>query len=160
MPRKKIATQRKILPDPVYNDKVVAKFINYLMKEGKKSTAQKIFYSSLQKAKTKVKEVQDIKFLHTAVNNIKPQFEVKSRRVAGSNYRVPIEVSVTRKESLAIRWVIESAVVRNGKSMIEKLSAELLDAYHNRGGAIKKKEEMHKTAEANKAFSHFAWYGR
>lgn len=160
MSRRRAAVKRKVLPDPIYQDTVVAKFINCLMKKGKKTIAQKIFYVSLQKAKKKSKQVEEIKILHTALSNVKPQFEVKSRRVGGSTYRVPVAVRYDRKEALAIRWLIDSAAARGGKSMIEKLSAELLDAFNNRGGAIKKKEEVHKAAEANKAFSHFAWHGR
>lgn len=160
MSRRRAATKREILPDPIYQDKIVAKFINCLMRKGKKNVAQKILYVSLQEAKKKSKQTEEIKILHTALSNVKPQFEVKSRRVGGSTYRVPVEVRQVRKEALAIRWLIESAAARNGKSMIEKLSAELLDAFNNRGRAIKKKEEVHKAAEANKAFSHFAWHGR
>jgi small subunit ribosomal protein S7 len=160
MSRRRAAVKREVLPDPIYQDKVVTKFINCLMKRGKKNIAQKIFYVSLDEAKKKSKGSEEMKILHTALSNVKPQFEVKSRRIGGSTYRVPIEVRQTRKEALAIRWMIESASARSGRSMIQKLSAELLDAYNNRGGAIKKKEEVHKAAEANKAFSHFAWYGR
>ena len=160
MSRRRAAVKRKILPDPIYQDQIVAKFINCLMKEGKKTVAQKIFYVSLQEAKKKSKQTEEIKILHTALNNVKPQFEVKSRRVGGRTYRIPVEVRQIRKEALAIRWLIDSATTRSGKSMIEKLSNELLDAFNNRGGAIKKKEEVHKVAEANKAFAHFAWHGR
>ena len=160
MSRRRAALKRKILPDPIYQEEVVAKFINCLMERGKKTVAQKIFYVSLEIAQKKSKEPETIKILHTALNNVKPQFEVKSRRVGGSTYRVPMEVRHVRKQALAIRWLIDAAKVRNGKSMIQKLSSELLDAYNNKGGAVKKKEEVHKTAEANRAFYHFAWHGR
>lgn len=155
MSRRRSAVKRKILPDTIYKEVVVSKFINCIMERGKKNIAQKIFYSALQEAKKKSKTKEEIDILHTALGNVKPHFEVKSRRIGGSTYRVPIEVRQERKETLAIRWLIEASKSRNGKSMIQKLSAELLDASNNRGGAVKKKEELHKTAEANKAFSHF-----
>ena len=138
---------------------VVAKFINFLMQRGKKGVAQKIFYSSLDRLQTKAKG-DILEIFQTAIDNVKPRFEVKSRRVGGSVYRIPVEVKVDRKLTLAIRWLISSSQNRNGKSMVEKLSEELVDAYNKKGGAVKKKEEVHKMAEANKAFSHYAWHGR
>ncbi len=159
MSRRRAAEKRKVLPDTRYNSVVVAKFINFLMRRGKKGVAQKIFYSSLDRLKEKLKgDVLEI--FQAALDNVKPRFEVKSRRVGGSTYRIPVEVKVDRKITLAIRWVITSSQERNGKSMIEKLSDELIDAYNKKGGAVKKKENIHKMAEANKAFSHYAWHGR
>ena len=176
MSRRRAAEKREVMPDTVYNDIVVTKFINFLMRKGKKGVAQKIFYTSLDKAiqraktttkdkgKDKEKVTSDntggIAVLQAALNNVKPYFEVKSRRVGGSTYQIPVEVKSDRKLTLAIRWIINASKTRNGKSMIDKLSGELLDAYNNRGGAVKKKEEIHKMAEANRAFSHYAWYGR
>ncbi len=159
MSRRRSAGKRKVIPDTRYNSAVVTKFINFLMRRGKKGVAQKIFYSSLDRFKLKV-DGDVLEIFQSALDNVKPRFEVKSRRVGGSTYRIPIEVKVDRKLTLAIRWLITSSQARNGKSMIEKLSDELIDAYNKKGGAIKKKEEVHKMAEANKAFSHYAWHGR
>lgn len=159
MSRRRAAEKRVILPDTVYNSLVVSKFINLIMRQGKKSIAQKILYGSLKRIAQKIKQ-DGITVLDTALKNVKPYFEVKSKRVGGSTYQVPIEVRGDRKTTLAIRWLITASKTRNGKSMEEKLSFELIDAFNNKGGAVKKKEEIHKMAEANKAFSHYVWHGR
>ena len=159
MSRRRSAGKRKIAPDTRYNSVVVAKFINFLMQRGKKGVAQKIFYSSLDRFKGKV-QGDVLEIFQASLDNVKPRFEVKSRRVGGSTYRIPVEVKVDRKLTLAIRWLIASSQARRGKSMVEKLSEELIDAYNKKGGAVKKKEDVHKMAEANKAFSHYAWHGR
>ena len=157
MPRRREVAKRVILEDPKYKSKLVAKFINSLMKCGKKSVARGILYDALSILQTKIKNEDTLKVLTKAIDNIKPVIEVKSRRVGGSNYQVPVEIRGSRREALAIRWAIDYAHSRAGKSMEEKLAAELEDAFNNRGSAIKKKEDTHKMAEANKAFAHFRW---
>jgi small subunit ribosomal protein S7 len=156
MSRKHKAQQREVLPDPVHNDIVVTKFINGLMIGGKKSVAEKIFYGALAEAEAKGGE-EGIKIFKKAMTNVKPQVEVKSRRIGGATYQVPVEVRPNRKQSLAIRWIRDNARTRNGKTMLSKLADELIDAANNRGGAIKKKEDVYKMAEANKAFAHLKW---
>jgi len=156
MARRRRAEQRNILPDPVYNDVIVAKFINCMMRSGKKSVSQKIFYSAMEIIKNKT-NMDGIQVFRQALENVKPQIEVRPRRVGGATYQVPMEVRPERKVSLAIRWIISAARSRNERTMINKLASELLDAYNNKGGAVKKKEDVHKMAEANKAFSHFRW---
>lgn len=155
--RRKKSIQREIISDPKYNSALAAKFINNLMKKGKKSIAQKIFYTALGLVVEKNKNEEPIKILEKAIENASPMLEVKSRRVGGANYQVPYEVKGKRKEALAMRWIIDAANKKKGKSMAEKLAQELIDAYNNTGSAIKKKEETHKIAEANRAFAHFAW---
>ncbi len=157
MPRRREVAKRTILEDPKYKSKLVAKFINSLMIGGKKSVARGLLYNALSILGTKLKNEDSLKVLTKAIDNIKPVIEVKSRRVGGSNYQVPVEIRGSRREALAIRWAIQYAQQRGGKSMEEKLAAELEDAYHNKGSAIKKKEDTHKMAEANKAFAHFRW---
>jgi len=153
MPRRREIEKREILPDPKYNNKLVARFVNSLLKRGKKSVAESILYGAFDLIEKRVKE--PVEFFEKAVNNVKPVIEVKSRRVGGSTYQVPTEVFPARRTALAIRWLISNAQERTEKTMREKLAAELIDAANNRGGAIKKKEAVHKMAEANKAFAHY-----
>jgi small subunit ribosomal protein S7 len=157
MSRRKVAVKRTVLPDPKYNSVLVAKFINCLMRDGKKSIAEKIFYSALDIIRERTGNRDVLAVFNKAVSNAKPVLEVKSRRVGGSTYQVPVEVRPERRTTLSIRWIIESARQRGEKSMQERLAAELLDAANNRGNAIKKKEDTHKMAEANKAFAHYRW---
>jgi len=154
MPRRREIEKREILPDPKYNSKLVAKFVNSLLKEGKKSVAESILYGAFDIIEKRLKE-QPLEFFEKAVNNVKPLIEVKSRRVGGSTYQVPTEVVPARRTALAIRWLISNAQERTEKTMREKLAAELIDAANNRGGAVKKREAVHKMAEANKAFAHY-----
>jgi small subunit ribosomal protein S7 len=156
MSRKHRAEVRDVLPDPRYNDLVVTKFVNALMLQGKKAVAEKIFYGSLELIEAKLSE-DGFKFFKKALNNVKPSVEVKSRRIGGATYQVPVEVKPNRKQSLAIRWLRDCAKDRAGKNMVEKLAEEMMDAANNRGGAIKKKEDVYKMAEANKAFAHLKW---
>ncbi len=142
--------------DYKYHDPTLSKFVNSLMSQGKKSTARKIAYGALAILKEKV-EGEELETFHQALGKVKPELEVKSRRVGGATYQVPIEISSKRKQALAIRWLISGARKRSGKSMEEKLAAELMDAFHSTGAAFKKKEETHRTAESNKAFSHYRW---
>jgi len=156
MPRRREVTKSAILPDPKYKNVLVAKFINNIMIQGKKSVAERILYGALEIIQERSKE-DPLKVFEKSVNNTKPIIEVKSRRVGGATYQVPTEVRQERRTALAIRWLISYAKDRSEKSMEEKLAAELLDAANNRGGAIKKKEDVHKMAEANKAFAHYRW---
>jgi small subunit ribosomal protein S7 len=154
MPRRREVEKRDILPDPKFNNKLVAKFVNSLLKQGKKSVAESILYGAFDIIEKRLKE-QPVEIFEKAVNNVKPVIEVKSRRVGGSTYQVPTEVVPSRRTALAIRWLISNAQERTEKAMREKLAGELIDAANNRGGAIKKKEAVHKMAEANKAFAHY-----
>ena len=154
MPRRRVIARREILPDPKFNNKLVAKFINSLLKRGKKSISESIMYGAFDIIEKKTKE-QPIEVFEKAINNVKPVIEVKSRRVGGATYQVPTEVMPLRRITLAIRWLMVHAKERAEKTMKEKLAAELIDAASNRGGAIKKKESVHKMAEANKAFAHY-----
>lgn len=156
MPRRGKIVKRQPKPDPVFGDVVVAKFINNMMTRGKKSTAEKIFYGALETASEKLKKTQ-LEIFQQALKNVTPLLEVKARRVGGSTYQVPSEVRPERGTALGMRWLIMYARKRNGKSMIEKLSAELVDATNNVGSSVKKKEDTHKMAEANKAFAHYRW---
>lgn len=156
MSRKHRAEQREVLPDPKFQDIVITKFVNAMMIGGKKSTAEKIFYGALDIVETKTGE-DAYKTFKKAISNVKPAVEVKSRRIGGATYQVPIEVRAARRQSLAIRWLRDYARDRNGKSMIGKLAEEIIDAANNRGGAVKKKEDVYKMAEANKAFAHLKW---
>ena len=156
MSRKHRAKTREVLPDPKFNDIVVTKFVNALMLDGKKSVAQKIFYDALDLAEQKTGE-EGLKVFKKAMNNIKPSVEVKSRRIGGATYQVPVEVRPARKQSLAIRWLRDYSRGRNGKSMVDRLCDELVDAANSRGGAFKKKEDVYKMAESNKAFAHLKW---
>jgi small subunit ribosomal protein S7 len=156
MSRKHQAPQREVLPDPKYNDILITKTINTLMYDGKKSTAESIFYQALDLVEKKVGE-EGIKVFKKAMNNIKPAVEVKSRRIGGATYQVPIEVRPNRKQSLALRWLRDYSRSRAGKDMVERLADEIIDAANNRGGAVKKREDVYKMAEANKAFAHLKW---
>ena len=153
--RRRRPERREILPDPVYSDLIVAKFINNLMKQGKKSIAEKIFYQSIEKIKKKAKVNDGIELFKKAIDNVAPMLEVKSKRIGGATYQVPIEISEGRRMALAMRWIISYSKSRKGQTMADKLAAELLAAANNDGSAVKKKEDTHKMAEANKAFSHF-----
>jgi small subunit ribosomal protein S7 len=156
MPRRREVTRREILADPKYKNTLVAKFINKIMQQGKKSVAERIFYHALEIIQERIKE-DPLKVFEKSVGNVKPVIEVKSRRVGGATYQVPQEIRPERRTALAIRWLIAYAQERSEKSMEEKLAAELMDAANNRGGAIKKREDVHKMAEANKAFAHYRW---
>ncbi len=156
MPRKGPIPKREILPDPLYNSRLVARFINRLMYDGKKGAAEKIMYNALEVLAEKTGD-EPIKAFEKAMENVKPNTEVKSRRVGGATYQVPMDVRPERQFALAIRWLITYSRQRGEKSMVSKLSAEFIDAYNNRGGAVKKKEDVHRMAEANRAFAHFRW---
>ncbi len=156
MSRRHRAEKREIIPDPKYGDLVVTKFMNSLMAEGKKSVAERIVYGALGRIEQKAKR-DGLELFHEALNNVKPAIEVRSRRVGGATYQVPVEVRNDRRQALAIRWIIGAARGRNENTMEERLSGELLDAANNRGTAVKKREDTHKMAEANRAFSHYRW---
>ena len=156
MPRKGRVSKRERLPDPKYNDVLVQRFVNSVMWDGKKSLARKLVYRALDLMEKRLKE-DPLRAFRKAMDNVKPELEVKARRVGGATYQVPVEVRLDRKMSLAIRWILRYARGRSEKTMIEKLAGELIDAYNNRGGAIKKREDTHKMAEANKAFAHYRW---
>ena len=156
MPRKGEVRRREILPDPKFHDRMVAKFINSMMNEGKKSTAERILYDALDLVGERAKE-DALGVFKRALDNLKPVVEVRSRRVGGATYQVPVEVRPARRSSLAMRWLVINARGRTEKSMAERLAGELLDAANNRGAAIKKKEDTHRMAEANKAFAHYRW---
>ena len=155
--RKSSSNKREVLPDPIYNDVTVSKFINIVMYDGKKSTAEGIFYGALDELKGKVANEEPMTIFKKALENCKPQLEVRSRRVGGATYQVPVDVRPQRRLALAIRWLVEYSRERGEKSMASRLAAEIVDAYNNRGNAIKKREDVHKMAEANKAFSHYNW---
>lgn len=154
--RKRRATKRDVLADPIYNSKVVTKLVNHIMKDGKKGTAQNIIYDAFDIVKEKTGEEAMVVF-EKAMNNIKPALEVKSRRVGGANYQVPVEVKPDRAQALAFRWLAQYARLRNGHSMAENLANEIIDASNGTGASVKKKEDTHKMAEANKAFAHYKW---
>ena len=156
MSRRRAAEKRKVNPDPQFGDMVLAKFMNCLMQDGKKSSAESIVYGAFEAIKSKTGQ-EPLTLFHEALENIKPAVEVRSRRVGGATYQIPVEVRQDRREALAMRWLVESARSRQEKSMKVKLANELLDASNDKGNAIKKKEDTHKMAEANKAFSHFRW---
>jgi small subunit ribosomal protein S7 len=156
MPRRRIVAKREILPDPLYNSQLVTKFVNTVMERGKKSLAEGILYGALNKVAEKTQD-DPMKTFKKAIENVKPALEVKSRRVGGSTYQVPVEVRPDRRTSLAMRWMIGAARRRSERSMADKLAAEMLDAANNRGMAVKKREDTHKMAEANKAFAHYRW---
>ncbi len=156
MPRRREVAKRVILPDPKYNDRVVAKLVNIMMQDGKKSTAERALYNALDLVAKRANE-EAVKVLKKSLDNIKPMLEVKSRRVGGSTYQVPVEVRADRRNSLAMRWLIKYANDRSEKTMTDKLAGEILDAFNNRGAAVKKREDTHKMAEANRAFAHYRW---
>ncbi len=156
MPRRRVAAKREILPDPIYNSKVVSKFINSIMKDGKKSVAESTCYGALDIIKTKTGN-DPLKVFKTALENVKPAIEVKSRRVGGATYQVPVDIRPQRRLALAFRWIIGFSQKRGERTMREKLAGELLDAANNTGSSIKKREDTHKMADANKAFAHYRW---
>ena len=156
MSRKKRAPRKIFYPDPKYKSLVLAKFINFVMYDGKKTTAEKIIYTALDEIKIKTKE-DPIKVFNDAINNIRPNLEVRSRRVGGATYQVPVEVKTKRSQTLALRWLLIATRKRKNKTMSDKLLNEVMDAYQNKGAAIKKREDTHKMAESNKAFAHFRW---
>jgi len=153
--RRRRPEKRVIIPDPVYNDLVVAKFINNVMDAGKKSVAEKIFYNAIDQVESKAKVKDGLEIFRKALENVAPLLEVKSKRIGGATYQVPIEVSENRRLALAMRWIISYAKSRKGRTMADRLSAELIAAANNEGSSVKKKEDSHRMAEANKAFSHF-----
>ncbi|MHC1696683.1 MAG: 30S ribosomal protein S7 [Deltaproteobacteria bacterium] len=156
MPRRREVAKRIILPDPKYNDRVVAKLINILMLDGKKSTAERALYGALELVAKRTSE-DPIKVFKKSLDNIRPVLEVKSRRVGGSTYQVPVEIRAERRTSLAMRWLVKYADARAEKTLTDKLAGEIVDAYNNRGSAVKKREDTHKMAEANRAFAHYRW---
>ena len=156
MPRRRIVSRRQTLPDPKYGSDLLAKFINMLMEDGKKSVAERIMYGALDQVINK-KGAEPLELLDSAMENVRPVVEVKSRRVGGATYQVPVEVRPSRRNTLAMRWLIDAARKRSEKSMAARLAGELLDASEQKGAAVKKKEETHRMAEANKAFSHYRW---
>jgi len=157
MSKKFTASSQQLKPDPTYNSKLVSKFINCLMWDGKKSVAQRVFYDAMDVVSKKMKDVQPLEVFETAINNVRPLIEVRSKRVGGASYQVPMQVSAKRQQSLAFRWILESARGKKGKPMCQHLASELIDAYNKRGGAMTTRENIHRMAEANKAFAHFAW---
>ncbi len=156
MSRKRKAPVRKVYPDPKFRSEVISKFINSIMYDGKRTTAEKILYDALKKIKSKNKE-DPIKIFNNAITNVKPNLECRSRRVGGATYQVPVEVKSKRAQALALRWIMEATRKRKNKTMADKLYSEIMDASQNKGSAIKKREDTHKMAEANKAFAHFRW---
>jgi small subunit ribosomal protein S7 len=156
MPRRREVPKREVLPDPKFHDQQVSKFINMIMRNGKKSVAEKIMYRALDTGADRSKQ-DSVELMEKALENVRPVVEVKSRRVGGATYQVPVEVRPTRRNTLAMRWLIDAAKKRGEKTMASKLAGELLDASENKGSAVKKREDTHKMAEANKAFSHFRW---
>ena len=156
MPRRREVEKRKILPDPKFQDRLVAKFVNNLMRQGKKSVGEKIIYGAFDQVEQRLKD-DPLKIFKKALDNVKPMVEVKSRRVGGATYQVPVEVRQDRRVALAMRWLIDYSKGRGEKTMVEKLAAEIMDDASNRGNAVKKREDTHKMAEANKAFAHYRW---
>jgi small subunit ribosomal protein S7 len=156
MPRRKVAEKRDVMPDPVHGSKLVTKFVNSMMRKGKRSTSEHILYDAMRLIEERTK-MDAQKLFKQAVDNVKPVLEVKSRRVGGATYQVPVEVRAERRTSLALRWIIGYAHKRTEKTMPERLAAELLEAANNRGASVKKREDTHKMAEANKAFAHYRW---
>ncbi len=156
MSRRVLIAKREVIPDPKYNNKLISKFVNTLMRKGEKGLAESLCYDAFDIIKDKTKD-DPLKVFKTAVDNVKPSVEVKSRRVGGASYQVPIDIRPSRRISLALRWIVGYAKQRAGKTMKEKLAAELMDAANNTGGAIKKREDTHRMAEANKAFAHYRW---
>ena len=157
MSRRRKADKREIIPDTKFNDKVLSKFINIVMYDGKKSKSEKIVYDALDIASKKLKISKPIDLFKTALNNVKPGIEVRSRRVGGATYQVPVEVRNERAQALAIRWIVDASRKRNEKSMVDRLAQELADAHENKGTSIKKRDDTHKMAEANRAFAHYRW---
>jgi small subunit ribosomal protein S7 len=156
MPRRRVVAKRPILPDPKYGDKLLTQFVNVLMRDGKKSTAETIIYDTLDQLAAKTGD-DPVKVFRKAIDNLRPAVEVRSRRVGGSTYQVPVEVRAERRTALALRWLLTAARNRAEKTMVDRLTAELLDASNNRGNAIRKREDVHRMADANKAFAHYRW---
>jgi small subunit ribosomal protein S7 len=156
MPRRREVEKRKILPDPKFQDRLVAKFVNNLMRKGNKSVGERIIYGAFDQVEQKLKD-DPLKIFKKALDNVKPMVEVKSRRVGGATYQVPVEVRQDRRTALAMRWLIDYSKGRGEKTMVDKLAGEIMDAASNRGNAVKKREDTHKMAEANKAFAHYRW---
>ena len=156
MSRRRAAIKRKILPDHKFKDLVIAKFMNRIMEDGKKSVSERIVYGAFDIVLKKTSK-EPLEFFHSALDNVKPNLEVKSRRVGGATYQVPMEVRPRRAQTLAMKWIVASALKRNEKTMKERIANEIIDAHNNKGNAVKKREETHKMAEANRAFSHFRW---
>tara|TARA_B100002003_G_C13863212_1_gene422453 strand:+ start:35 stop:505 length:471 start_codon:yes stop_codon:yes gene_type:complete len=156
MSRRRAAEKRTILPDHKFKDLILAKFMNRIMKDGKKSVSEKIVYGAFDIVSKKT-DKSPIEYFHDALNNVKPNLEVRSRRVGGATYQVPMEVRPRRAQALAMKWIVDSAIKRNEKTMRERVASEIMDAFNNKGNAVKKREEVHKMAEANRAFSHFRW---
>ena len=157
MSRRRKAEKREIIPDTKFNDKVLSKFINIVMYDGKKSKSEKIVYDALEIASKKLKISKPIDLFRNALNNVKPGIEVRSRRVGGATYQVPVEVRNERAQALAIRWIVDASRKRNEKSMVDRLAQELADAHEKKGTSVKKREDTHKMAEANRAFAHYRW---
>ena len=157
MAKKFTASGQQLKPDPMYSSKLVSKFINCLMCDGKKSITQKVFYDAMNIMSQKMKNINPLDVFETAVNNVKPLLEVRSKRIGGASYQIPMQVSSKRQQSLAFRWIIQSARAKKGTAMCQRLASELIDAYNKHGGAMTTRENVHKMAEANKAFAHFAW---
>jgi small subunit ribosomal protein S7 len=156
MPRRREVPKRYVLPDPKFNSRLAAKFINNVMRRGKKSTAEQIFYQALELIEQRSKQ-DPLEVFHKALDNVRPVVEVKSRRVGGATYQVPVEVRTERRDALAMRWVINYSKSRSEKTMVQRLAGELMDASQNRGGSVKKREDTHRMADANKAFAHYRW---
>jgi small subunit ribosomal protein S7 len=156
MPRRREVPKRDVLPDPKYNSKLVAKFMNNVMRRGKKSLAEHVFYGALDLIEQRTKQ-DPLEVFHKALDNVRPVIEVKSRRVGGATYQVPVEVRNERRDALAMRWIINYSKQRSEKTMVQKLAGELLDAAQSRGGSVKKREDTHRMADANKAFAHYRW---
>jgi small subunit ribosomal protein S7 len=157
MAKKFTASSQQLKPDAKYNSKLVSKFVNCLMWDGKKSTAQQVFYDAMDIIGKNVKDAEALEVFEKAINNVKPLIEVRSKRIGGASYQVPMQVSTKRQQSLAFRWILASARGKKGKPMCERLASELIDAYNERGSAMTTRENIHRMAEANKAFAHFAW---
>ena len=155
--KKFTASSQQLKPDSKYNSKLVSKFINCMMWDGKKSVAQRIFYDAMDIISKKIKDADPFEVFEKSINNVKPLIEVRSKRVGGASYQVPMQVSPKRQQSLAFRWILQSARAKKGKPMCERLASELIDAYNEHGGAMTTRENIHRMAEANKAFAHFAW---
>jgi small subunit ribosomal protein S7 len=157
MSKKRTASKEQLKADPKYNSRLASKFINCLMLQGRKGTAQKVFYDAMDIVAGKMKDAPPLEVFETAINHVKPMLEVRSKRVGGASYQVPMQVKPSRQQSLAFRWILQSARSKKGKPMSQRLAAEFMDAYNKQGGAMTTRENVHRMAEANKAFAHFAW---
>lgn len=156
MPRRRVVSKRKVIPDPMYGSESITRFMNIVMEDGKKAVAESIVYGAFDTISERTRE-EPLRVFERAIENCQPMVEVKSRRVGGANYQVPVEVRIERRASLAMRWLVQYARERSGKTMREKLANELIEASHNRGNAVKKRDDVHRMAEANKAFAHYRW---